>query len=91
MRWGLPVIGSTAGAIPEIVQDRKTGLLVPPSSPEELAVAIVALLVAPEHRRTLGEQGRYHVERHFSIERMVRDVESFYKDTVAGWQKSIRS
>ena len=47
MRWGLPVIGSTAGAIPEIVEDRKTGLLVPPSSPQELAEAIVALLVQP--------------------------------------------
>jgi glycogen(starch) synthase len=90
MRWGLPVIGSTAGAIPEIVEDRKTGLLVPPASPGELAQAIIALLADPERRRTLGEQGRRHVERYFSIERMAREVELFYKDTVESWQKRIR-
>jgi glycosyltransferase involved in cell wall biosynthesis len=87
MRWGLPVIGSTAGAIPEIVEDSKTGLLVPPASPGKLAQAIIALLVDPERRHTLGEQGRRHVERHFSIERMARDVETFYDRTVQNWRE----
>jgi len=91
MRWGLPVIGSTAGAIPEIVEDRKTGLLVPPASPGELAQAIIALLVDPERRRTLGEQGRLHVERHFSIERMAHNVETLYTETLRTWHKSKRS
>jgi glycogen synthase len=91
MRWGLPVIGSTAGAIPEIVEDGKTGLLVAPESPRELAQAIIALLVDPERRRTLGEQGRRHVEQHFSIERMAHNVETLYTETVRTWHKRTRS
>ncbi len=91
MRWGLPVIGSTAGAIPEIVEDGKTGLLVPPASPGELAQAIIALLVDPERRCALGEQGRRHVERHFSIERMALNVEILYTETLRTWHKRTRS
>ena len=41
---GLPVIASNVGGIPEIIEDEKDGLLVPPANPEELAAAIKKLV-----------------------------------------------
>ena len=57
MRWGTPVIGTTAGGIPEVVEDGKSGLLVPPEAPAELAAALIRLLSDPVRRATLGGGG----------------------------------
>jgi glycosyltransferase involved in cell wall biosynthesis len=49
------VIGSRAGAIPEIIRDRENGLLVNPGSAEEIATAIIELIEKPDLRKRLGE------------------------------------
>jgi glycosyltransferase involved in cell wall biosynthesis len=82
MRWGTPVIGTSAGGIPEIIDDGKTGIIVPPSSPQELTEAIIKLLRDDSRRRQIGDAGRRHVERHFSTERMARNVEELYCRTI---------
>ena len=47
---GLPVIATTAGALPEILEDSKTGILIPPENPSRLAKAILLLLNKdPDH------------------------------------------
>lgn len=43
--YGLPVVASKVGAIPEIIEDGKTGILVPPGKPDELAKALQRLIV----------------------------------------------
>lgn len=78
MRWGTPVIGTTAGGIPEIVRDGETGLLVPPESPSDLAAAMLRLLRDPSLRGQLGAAGRRRAEDHFSIEHTARRVAGFY-------------
>ncbi len=55
---GKPVIGGRSGGIPDAVADGKTGFLVDPQNPEELASAIVGLLENAELARRMGEQGR---------------------------------
>jgi glycosyltransferase involved in cell wall biosynthesis len=82
MRWGTPVIGTTAGAIPEVVENGRTGLLVPPQSPGDLAAAIIALLQDAGRRRALGEAGRRRVETYYTVERMAERVEEFYRDVL---------
>ena len=59
---GLPAIGSRLNAVPEIVQDGETGLLVPPGDRDALARAIDALLASPELRRDLGTRGRAFIQ-----------------------------
>ncbi|MGO8746019.1 MAG: glycosyltransferase family 4 protein [Thermoguttaceae bacterium] len=86
MRWGTPVIGTRAGAIPEIVEHGKTGLLAAPHSPGELAEAMITLLKDSARRRGLGEAGRRRVETHFSVARMARQVDSLYRDVVHQWR-----
>jgi glycosyltransferase involved in cell wall biosynthesis len=87
MRWGTPVIGTTAGGIPEIIKDGETGLLVPPSSPAEVAKAVVSLLQDDNRRGHIGAAGRRHVEHYFSTERMSKNVGELYRQTIWQWQQ----
>ena len=82
MRWGTPVIGTTAGGIPEIVEDGESGVLVPPSQPCQLARAIVGLLRNEDRRRKLGEAGRRRVETYFTVDRMARQAAELYDRTI---------
>jgi glycosyltransferase involved in cell wall biosynthesis len=61
MAAGLPVVACRAAAVPEIVADRRTGLLVNPRAPEELAMALETLLTDRELRAELGAAGAARV------------------------------
>jgi glycosyltransferase involved in cell wall biosynthesis len=71
-----PVISTSAGAMPEIVVDGETGLLVKPGDSEALAAAILHLLSNETLRKSMGEAGRRRVEKEFSWENV---AESFLK------------
>ena len=55
---GLPVVTTSVVGIPELIEDRVTGLLVPPDDPEALAAAIAQLLDDRDLARDLGAAGR---------------------------------
>jgi glycosyltransferase involved in cell wall biosynthesis len=73
------VVASDVGSVPELVQDGKTGLLVPPDDPALLAIAIRRLLDDPDLRRKLGENARAHVLSRFTADHMTRSFESLYR------------
>ena len=59
MACGVPVVGTTGGAVPEVIgRDGETGLLVPPADADALAVAIVGALADPGLRARIGAAGR---------------------------------
>lgn len=62
MAAGLPVVACRAAAVPEVVEDRRTGLLVNPRAPEELAMAMETLLRNPGLTADMGEAGRRRAE-----------------------------
>jgi glycosyltransferase involved in cell wall biosynthesis len=66
---GLACVATAVSAIPELIRDGVTGLLVPPESPAELARALALLIADPQRRRALGEAGRARVVREFGLER----------------------
>lgn len=66
MAAGTPVIASRVDGIPEIVQDGKTGFLVPPGDVEALADRIRWVLEHPEEARRMGESARAFARRFFS-------------------------
>lgn len=78
MAAGVPVVATTVGGNPEVVQDGVTGLLVPPRDPAALACAICLLLENREAAVKLGQAGRQRVTEHFSLEKMVRETERLY-------------
>jgi glycosyltransferase involved in cell wall biosynthesis len=62
MAAGLPIVACRAAAVPELVEDRRTGLLVNPRSPDELAMAMETLLTNARLCEDLGAAGRRRVE-----------------------------
>ncbi len=72
-----PIVATSVGAIPEIVED--CGFLVPPRDPVGLAKAIRKLLADDDLRLKLGARGRRRVEEHFRIEEMIRRTITVYE------------
>lgn len=74
MSWGLPVISSTEGAIPEIVQDGITGFIVNPKSPEEIADKIMTLVNNPDMHKKMGMKGREVFQSKYTLEAYARNL-----------------
>lgn len=66
MARGKPVIASSVGGIPELIEDGVTGLLVPPMDEEALAEAVHALLADPARGRRLAQAARQRVADRFT-------------------------
>ena len=75
---GLPIIASNVGGIPEIIENGKEGLLVPPANPEELAVAIKKLIEDKTLRENLAKNLHEKIQREFSLEKMLKETISQY-------------
>ncbi len=78
-----PVVATAVSAIPEVVRDGETGLLVPPHDPHALARALLQLCGDPERRAQLGAAGAARVQSHFMAERMVRETLAVYAEAGA--------
>jgi L-malate glycosyltransferase len=78
MASGLPVVASNVGGIPELVEDGKTGRLVPAGDSQALASAIVGLLEHPEQAAEFGMAGRRRITALCSFDRMVDQFETLY-------------
>jgi glycosyltransferase involved in cell wall biosynthesis len=74
MAFGLPVVASRIEAIPEIVADGETGLLVPPREATALAAAICELLRDPARARRMGAAGRQRVQARYGWERAAGEM-----------------
>jgi glycosyltransferase involved in cell wall biosynthesis len=66
MRAAVPVIGTTAGGIPEVVTPGRSGLLVEPQRPGQIAEAILTLLRDEPRRLALARGARAEYESRFS-------------------------
>jgi sugar transferase (PEP-CTERM/EpsH1 system associated) len=82
MAMRLPVIATTVGGVPEIVDDGKTGLLVAPGDEADLHCALHRLADDPALMSTLARAGQVHVQANFTLDSMVAQVERLY-DTLA--------
>ena len=80
---GTPVVASKVGGIPEVVEDGKAGILVPPKSPSALAEAIGRLWSDRDLARRLGEYGRSQVVPRFQWDALVDRLDVLYRE-VAG-------
>lgn len=67
MAWRRPVVATRVGGIPELVDDRKTGLLFSPGCADELAACLKKLAQRPEFVPMLGAAGREKLEREFPL------------------------
>jgi glycosyltransferase involved in cell wall biosynthesis len=76
MQFALPVVSTSWRGIPFLVQDERSGLLVPPRDPQALADALDRLLLDPALGRRLGQEGRNRYLREFTLEKYRDRLES---------------
>jgi glycosyltransferase involved in cell wall biosynthesis len=78
MAAGAPVVATRVGGTPEIIEDGKHGLLVPPGDAKALADSICIILESPQLAAQLSGEARRRVDAEFSFDNMVRETEDLY-------------
>lgn len=79
-----PVVATRVGSLEEMVEDGRTGWLVPPGDPGALTEALVEAASDPQERRRRGEAGRARVTQDFTEEQMVAGVAAVLREAVRG-------
>lgn len=81
MACQLPVVVTDSGGPRELVDDGRAGFLVPPRSHSALAGAVLHVMdLSEQERRSLGEQGRERIVRHFSLDHVLHQWEAVYAE-----------
>ncbi len=80
MASGRPVVATSVGGLPDLIDDEKTGCLVPSEDASALAAAIVRVLRDPEAAQRMGAAARALVSERFRSERLVADLENLYTE-----------
>jgi len=83
MACGVPVVGSDAGGLPEVVKHTETGYLLPVGDVEGMAARTLEILKCEERRREMGRAGRRRAEALFGAERIVSQYERCYERVLA--------
>lgn len=83
MAFGKPVVASAVGGLLDLVEDGKTGLLVPPRDPGALRAALERLLADAHLRAELGQAARAHVADYCAWERVTSRLLAVYSDALS--------
>jgi len=79
MAAGVPVVATDTGGNPELVEDGRTGFLVPVNDPHALADKISFLLENKELASAMGQRGREIVEEKYSWDKIIKEYEAYYQ------------
>jgi glycosyltransferase involved in cell wall biosynthesis len=82
MAAGLPAVATRVGGVMEVLDDRKTGLLVPSRDSRALADKMITLLGDPPLAKELGEAARHVAASRFPLAGMVRAYEGIYSQVI---------
>ena len=82
MACSVPVVATTTGALPEVVKNGQTGILVPPRDPYALASTIKRLLSDEPLRRRMGAAGRERVKKYFTWEQTAKATLEVYQEVL---------
>jgi len=80
----LPIVATRVGGNPEIIDDGRTGRLVPPRDAEALADGLMEQWREPEKARKIGRAARAEIVERFSLKRMTQDYLALYHELLNG-------
>lgn len=80
MAAGLPVVASSVGGVPELIEDGKTGWLVPPGDAQALVSRLRHLLCDPEGRLSIGAAAQARVRENFNLAQMTENFANLYDE-----------
>jgi glycosyltransferase involved in cell wall biosynthesis len=86
MAMATPVVATTVSAIPELIRDGVTGLLVPPGNPEAMARAITRLTRDDSLRQKIVHQAKETVSREFDNRELIKELAGIYRREIPGLQ-----
>jgi glycosyltransferase involved in cell wall biosynthesis len=78
-----PIIATRIGGIPELIEHQRSGILVEPGNPDELAQALDLLSEQPVLRRRLAENARARAQQAFTLRRWALDHIQCCEESVA--------
>ncbi len=84
MSFGLPIIATSTGGIPELIKNGENGILVKPNSTHEIQSAILDLLKNPHTAQEYGRQAKIDIQTGFSAEAMVSRINSIFESILGG-------
>jgi glycosyltransferase involved in cell wall biosynthesis len=82
MAMAKPVVATDVGGNRELVEEGKTGFLVPPRNPEALSKAIIRVLQNPDMAQSMGKTAREKVATQLGLERYLDEYQSLYEETL---------
>ena len=88
MAMGVPVVATHISAIPELVETEKTGLLVAPGQPRQLAQAMLRMLTDTEFRSRVIPAARQRVLQDFDNKVLVKQLADIYKSEISAFKDS---
>ena len=80
---GVPVVASRVGGVVDIIDDEKTGLLVPPADPQSIAEATLKIFKDTQLSRTLAENAYKKVKELYNVELMIKKTMDVYEDALS--------
>lgn len=83
MRYSKPVVAGRVGGLVEVIEHGKTGLLIDPNNPSDIAQAIESLLNNPDLAEKIGRAAAESYLNRFTIEKMIDGIESGYQAILA--------
>nr|WP_313901480.1 glycosyltransferase family 4 protein [Methylobacterium sp. J-070] len=82
MAYGVPPLVTAIGGLPEVVEDGRTGWIVPPGGPKPLADALARMIADPAAWRDFGRAARERYERVFSEASAADGIETMVRATL---------
>ncbi|HPD58020.1 MAG TPA: glycosyltransferase family 4 protein [Smithellaceae bacterium] len=79
MSYAIPVIATNVGGIPELIKDGESGYLVEPGNLDQLLEKMKKLIADENMRLSMGEKGRYTVEKDFSLSEIANKIDDVYE------------
>ena len=78
MATGLPIISTKVGGIPEVIEDKKNGLLIEPKNPAILSEKILELINNSELANNLSQKAQEDIAKEFNMEKMLTETSKIY-------------
>lgn len=83
MSFGIPVVATAVGGIPDVILDGVNGVLIPPGDSHRLAKVLAKMLADPALRAKMGRAARDGVKSGYSVDRVCSEIECLYKELIA--------
>jgi glycosyltransferase involved in cell wall biosynthesis len=82
MAYGTPPIVTNVGGLPEMVEDQKSGIVIPPKDPKAIAYAIMDMYEHSDKKKKMGEQAKLRIQNEFNIKTTILKTKQLFEQLI---------